>query len=191
MSDQFDMFGKKAPFVPGSKTSEAAAERLPIGVLTALRRKVFDYIVSCEPRGATTDEAEVALKMLHQTASARFNELENMRFIFNTGRERNTRSRRAAAVYRPITSRQLEAEKDWLRPLGPPAPAPAVTNPTETNARYDGGMFIHDRCGADDCEEDAPFGIGYFPRKGRLGMWYCRKHWEERKADNEQASEQA
>jgi hypothetical protein len=124
MPDQFDFFDKPAPFARKSGTSRVAADRLPIGILNSLRRRVYDYIVSREPRGATCDEVEVGLGMRHQTASARINELENaerkffngVQFIFKTSRERGTRSRRPAAVYRPIWAEELEAQKDWLRP---------------------------------------------------------------------------
>jgi hypothetical protein len=66
--------------------------------------------------------------------------------------------------------------------LSSPMPESSAPDPTRTNARYDArGMFIIDKCAVEDCEADASFGIGYFPRKNQLGLWYCRKHWEERK----------
>jgi hypothetical protein len=54
-------------------------------------------------------------------------------------------------------------------PTSPPAPL-------TTNAYFDeAGHFIHDKCAT--CGADAPFGVDYVPRQGKLGMWYCRKHW--------------
>lgn len=195
MPDQFDMFDKPAPFAGGSTTSKTAADRLPLGILNALRRRVFDYIVSREPNGAICDEVEVGLDMRHETASARINELENperkffggAQFIFKTSRERNTRRGRPAAVYRPITSLGLEADKDWLRPKEPAPAAPPKSEPT--NAYYDRkGRLIHDQCAIDGCTNKPGLSVGNFPRKGQLGMWYCASHWPRWAAKQEIAS---
>jgi hypothetical protein len=61
---------------------------------------VLAYIESCGERGATCDEAELALGMSHQTASARISEMSR-RFltICDSGVTRPTRSGRAAIVY--------------------------------------------------------------------------------------------
>lgn len=122
MPDLFDSLNKPAAASrPG--TSQGAANRLPMFVLNRLRRRIYEYIVACEPRGATCDEIEIALKLMHQTCSARVNELENVQkkffdgiqFIFMTQRERKTRSGTPAGVYRPIWAQELEEQKDWLR----------------------------------------------------------------------------
>jgi hypothetical protein len=34
------------------------------------------------------------------------------------------------------------------------------------------GHFIH-FC---HCGEFGAFGVGYFPRKGQYGVWYCKEH---------------
>jgi hypothetical protein len=51
-------------------------------------------------RGATTDEAEIALSMKHQTCSARVNELAKLCMIERTDERRTTSSGRPASVYR-------------------------------------------------------------------------------------------
>jgi hypothetical protein len=35
------------------------------------------------------------------------------------------------------------------------------------------GHFVH-YCG---CGRWGIFGYNYFPRQGKLGIWYCREHW--------------
>ena len=34
------------------------------------------------------------------------------------------------------------------------------------------GHFIH-HCW---CGKFGPFGVGYFPKKGEMGRWFCREH---------------
>ena len=81
-----------------SDTSKDAADS--IGDVTALRAAVLDFIKSRGKKGATCDEAEMALGLKHQTASARFWEL-NLKFkrIIKTDKKRPTRSGRSARVY--------------------------------------------------------------------------------------------
>ncbi len=77
-------------------TSKAARVSIDPG---HLRAKVLAHIVSCGVRGATCDEVEVALRMTHQTASARVNELKGRHAIVDSGNRRPTRSGRGAAVW--------------------------------------------------------------------------------------------
>jgi hypothetical protein len=63
--------------------------------------------------------------------------------------------------------------------LSSPMPEAAPESPP-TNAYYDAkGRLVHDRCGVDGCARPAPFSVGFFPRRGQLGMWYCLEHWKE------------
>lgn len=87
----------KAMFVPGSDTSETAAEQIE-SVAGKMRRLVYDHIKS-QDEGATCDECEVSLDLKHQTCSARITELKRLGSIVDTGRRRKTRSGRGAAVY--------------------------------------------------------------------------------------------
>jgi predicted ArsR family transcriptional regulator len=48
---------------------------------------------------ATCDEVELALRMRHQTASARFTEMHKSGFVEYNGKTRPTRSGRSAHVY--------------------------------------------------------------------------------------------
>jgi hypothetical protein len=85
------------PFVRGSDTSEAAAQSM-MHTVGQLRTRVHRVIES-SPCGMTCDEVEVALKLRHQTASARVRELAIMGRIRDSGRRRKTRSGRSAVVW--------------------------------------------------------------------------------------------
>jgi hypothetical protein len=76
--------------VPGSNTPKA--QRLREVVLNAIRDAGAD--------GLSSDEAEVALAMMHQTVSARVHELARAGAIVDTGERRRTRSKRLATVWR-------------------------------------------------------------------------------------------
>lgn len=90
-----DPYNGKAPFVAGSATSQAAAERVD----PRAEWRVYDYIARCGPEGATDDEVEVALRMRHQTASARRRTLVLKLKVRATERTRRTRSGRLARVW--------------------------------------------------------------------------------------------
>jgi hypothetical protein len=64
-----------------------------------LRARVLGAIRDLGEHGAICDEIEVALEMTHQTASARVHELAWAAFIQDSGRQRKTRSGRAAIVW--------------------------------------------------------------------------------------------
>ena len=91
-------FNDHPPFVAGSHTSEAAAHRAKQSAET-MRARVLEYIATQGEDGATDDEVEVALGMLHQTASARRRELELSGHLQKTDLPRPTRTGTHAAVY--------------------------------------------------------------------------------------------
>lgn len=78
-------------------TSRDAAERIRTAV-NELQRRVLAYLIACGDRGATSDQAEVALGMAHQTCSARLRELRLKGLAVDSGRRRDTRSGRRAMV---------------------------------------------------------------------------------------------
>lgn len=61
---------------------------------------MLTYITGERFHGATDDEIEVALGLIHQNASARRRSLELKGKIVKTDRARQTRHHRWAAVYR-------------------------------------------------------------------------------------------
>jgi predicted ArsR family transcriptional regulator len=93
------LFDAVPPSVPVD-TSEEAAESM-VGSAAAIRARVFQFVVAHD--GATCDEVEVALKLKHQTASARLWELEGRGLLVKTMERRLTRSGRSARVYREPT----------------------------------------------------------------------------------------
>jgi hypothetical protein len=103
--DEKDLFGK--PYYPdrpghvrGSDTSIDAADSLDDGLLSRLRAQIFALVDVRGHHGATCDEIEVALKLRHQTASARLRELVLGGHIYDIGKRRPTRSGRNARIYR-------------------------------------------------------------------------------------------
>lgn len=86
------------PYVSGSDTSEAAAEaKLPTAETDAAR--VLDLIRARGSHGATDDEVEATLGMLHQNASARRRGLFLQGHVVDSGARRMTRSGRKATVW--------------------------------------------------------------------------------------------
>lgn len=81
-----------------SDTSIAAAQSLDDEVLVKLRATIHAYIRSC-PNGATCDEVEAALNMLHQTCSPRITELLRHSYLVISDQRRLTRQGRDARVY--------------------------------------------------------------------------------------------
>lgn len=84
------------PSVRDSDPSTDAAESMVPHAPTD-RRRVLDLISRLG--SATCDEAELALQLRHQNASARFWELERDGKILKTETRRVTRSGRTAKVY--------------------------------------------------------------------------------------------
>lgn len=107
-----DLFG--APqlhdHVPAGKvdTSQAAFERVARFARTGDQRRVLRYIYESAGMGATCDEAEVALGLSHQTASARYNDLMRAGLITRGGWQRPTRTGSKAHVY-VLSQRALDA----------------------------------------------------------------------------------
>jgi len=86
------------PFVQGSETSEEAAHsKQPTA--TSDEGAVLALLWKRGTSGATDDEIEVSLGMLHQNASARRNALVRKGLVCDSGFTRKTRSGRRAAVW--------------------------------------------------------------------------------------------
>ena len=85
--------------VPHNRTATSIqAARAIAGEVESIESKVLAFIERCYNHGATCDEVERCLALTHQTASARIRGLKLKGLIFESGRERKTRSGRNAAV---------------------------------------------------------------------------------------------
>jgi len=80
--------------------------------LNNLETIVYDYIESCESKGTTCDEAEIKLRMRHQTCSARITALNKKGKIMDSTRRRLTRTGRRAIVW-VVAPRKSEQQKLW------------------------------------------------------------------------------
>ncbi len=89
---------ESAPYVRGSETSKAAAESI-VRVVGHHEVMVLKHIREQGELGATDDEIEVVTGLRHQTASARRRGLVLKYRIKDSGKKRNTRSRRKAVVW--------------------------------------------------------------------------------------------
>jgi len=98
-----DVLTLPLPFARNSDTSRDAADSMR-GHAADVRARVFDYIAACGLDGATADEVLVALRLSHQTGSARVSELARDGVIVDSLMRRRTRSGRAAVVYKPSPS---------------------------------------------------------------------------------------
>lgn len=83
-------------FAAGSDTSRTAA-RMAKPSASKLRAAILEHIKTHGP--ATCDQIEVALGILHQTASARIREMCMTGDLRDTGQRRNTRTDTPAAIY--------------------------------------------------------------------------------------------
>jgi hypothetical protein len=92
--DLFELHGAVTPRQTSRLAAESIAEDKP-----TLQAKVLRAILDRGSHGATDDELEVALKMRHQTLSARRRELVLASRITPSGRHRLTRSGRKAVVW--------------------------------------------------------------------------------------------
>ena len=81
--------------VVGSDTSRAAAESIE-SLTGEMHRQVYDQI---NDHPSTDDELEVALKLRHQTVTARRRELVLRGLVRDSGKRRVTRSGRKATVW--------------------------------------------------------------------------------------------
>lgn len=87
------------PYQSHSITSAAAAGSIARELAITLRERVYQYIRSRGPLGATDDEIQVALQMEGSTERPRRVELHNAGRIINSGNKRETRSGRRAVVW--------------------------------------------------------------------------------------------
>jgi len=92
-----------APHTPGSDTSKEAAEAIA-DVTGALRRRVYEHIISRGSEGTTDDAAEETLEMKHTTYTARRGELVKQGLVANSGKKGLTRSGRRAVLWVAINS---------------------------------------------------------------------------------------
>lgn len=87
-----------SPFVSGSDTSAAAAASITPSAAQAMRDTILASVTASASVGLTCDEVEELHNMRHQTASARIKELKDEGLLLDSGRRRDTRSGRKAAV---------------------------------------------------------------------------------------------
>ena len=126
-TEQGDMFGKNQmpPFVRGSDTSAAAARLVARDVQT-MKETIAAFIKNKNWFGATCDEVERALKMSHQTASARIRGLFKNGRLKDSGQRRMTRSKRKATVWVCVRAQESNLASPGHDPGGPPRPLPAI-----------------------------------------------------------------
>jgi hypothetical protein len=98
MKEDKEPYGGRPPFERSSDTSKGASDHIHPSAAT-LRGQVLEWIFSQAERGATCDESEVALRMKHQTCSARIRELVLTDHLVNTGLKRKTRAGVDASIY--------------------------------------------------------------------------------------------
>lgn len=80
------------------ETSDLAYESI-IPHITRLADLVHTMIVARGLRGATCEEAEVELRLRHQTCSARLTELKDKGLVRDSGRRGQTSSGRSAVIW--------------------------------------------------------------------------------------------
>ena len=107
------------PYVSHSSTSRRAAEFTRPRASTQ-RGRIYDFIEVQGERGATCDEVEKALGMIHATVSARITDLRRDGGIRCSGKIRKTANGADAQVY--VLGEDAE--------LGPSSPASREWNPT-------------------------------------------------------------
>lgn len=96
--DQFSLdFDITSRFHGGNPESVEAHDSIK-NIKAKMRARVLATIRQRGVRGMTSDEAEVALGLSHQSVSARFTELKAEGSIVPSGERRATRSGRNAAV---------------------------------------------------------------------------------------------
>ncbi len=86
-------------FARGSDTSEDAAKAISPPTKSQMRGRVLDVIRMKGALGATCDELEFALSIIHQTCSARVTELRDKGLITDSKLRRVTRQGRRAVVW--------------------------------------------------------------------------------------------
>lgn len=106
------LFGD-APLPPhnGRPTSKAAAASVAESA-ESMRAEIMRLFDRLGDYGATCDEAEQALRLRHQTCSARIAELKKAGSIVDSGRTRKTRSGCKAAVMVAAGRNHVGSERD-------------------------------------------------------------------------------
>jgi hypothetical protein len=106
MSDDFvqdglfdHLYGGAAPHQKHSDTSILAALEMSGTRRATLRAKVFRYLVTRKPDGATDEEMQIALKMVGNTQRPRRCELEEAGLVCDSGLRRRTGSGKSAVVW--------------------------------------------------------------------------------------------
>ncbi|MCC6127442.1 MAG: hypothetical protein IT426_20990 [Pirellulales bacterium] len=89
-----------APFVEGSETSKAAAERTRDGVSGEIRKRVYRFIADQGQFGATDHEVAAGLGLPGDSTRPRRIELVRMGLVRDSGMCRQTRSGREATVWK-------------------------------------------------------------------------------------------
>jgi hypothetical protein len=97
-ASNYEPYRGEAPSVRGDSTSEAAAASKS-QTKAADERRVWDYIRHLGTWGATCDEVEVDLGLLHQNASARIRTLVLKGKLRDSKSTRLTRNKREAHVW--------------------------------------------------------------------------------------------
>ena len=105
------------PYVSGSTTSKAAADRM-IPHSGSIKRRVYQFLTERGNRGATDDEIEVQLRLKHQTASAGRRSLELAGAVEKTDSKRPTRTGRLGYVYTAVPGANLAAPGRPRKPRG-------------------------------------------------------------------------
>jgi hypothetical protein len=93
---EYTLYGGLPPHENTATSTLAAIEIKPHAA--SLRDRVYAWIRQQGMQGATSDEVEAALGMIHQTASARVRELVKLGQLRKSGNTRKTRSGRHAEV---------------------------------------------------------------------------------------------
>jgi hypothetical protein len=187
MSDDKDDKPKQSDMFPDytrsrrddPKTSKMAAKSI-MPTLNERQRKVHEYMKGC-PKGQTEWEVEEAFGWHGSTWRTRMSELGEMGLLVIVG-EKYGKRRRIPQSHDPRAERDIWmcpefVDPYWREPLPENPPPPAST---ETNAHYDNqGRFIHNKCAVEGCTASPGHSVGFFPREGKLGLWYCKEHWLE------------
>lgn len=100
---QLTLYDGNAPHAANSATSRAAGASVN---RVSMRERVYDHILTYSGagwwHGATDDEIEQDLDLIHQTVSARRRELVLLGKVVDSGRTRPTRSGRQATVWMTV-----------------------------------------------------------------------------------------
>lgn len=109
-------------FNRGSATSEMAADYIEPHRASQARR-IFDHLKHKAPKGLTCAEIEAALGLLHQSASARYNDLANAECIKFAGIQRGTPP---SEVYVVVPGATFDRFRQWQKGNRPSTDARAA-----------------------------------------------------------------